>query len=183
LTLIDCPTQPAIEMLDAGQVDLAIVGQLKKDPPNSFSGDDLVDYPFVLVGPMGHSLDTDKELSLEDFAEQRVVMASPGTNARERVNEILKSAGLLSKLEIALEASTKELLMRYVQMNMGIAIAPMSSDVLLEKNRRLEDRGLFFRDVSNLFGYEHMKILRRDLRQEPEHQRRFREMVLLSSRL
>lgn len=183
LTLIDCPTKPAMEMLESGHVDLAIVGQLSDDSHGVFSGDALSAYPFILAGPLDHKLQSKEELLLEDFAEQRMVMASPGTNARERVNEVLKSAGVLSKVEIALEASSKELLMRYVQMNMGIAVAPMSGDVLLEKNRRLEDRGLFFRDVSNLFGYEYMKILRRDSRQEPEHQKRFREMVLLSSRI
>lgn len=63
-------------------------------------------------------------------------------------------------------------------MDFGIAIALISPRFLADPMARLIAKNLAFRDVSDLFGVEHLVILRRQDRHEPKPQKAFRETVL-----
>jgi hypothetical protein len=88
------------------------------------------------------------------------------------------NAGLVSEQKIAFETSTKELLLRYSQMEFGIAISQISPRFLADPVTRLIAKNLAFRDVSDLFGAEHLVILRRQDRLGAKPQKAFRETVL-----
>jgi DNA-binding transcriptional LysR family regulator len=85
--------------------------------------------------------------------------------------------------QIRFETSTKELLLQYVRMNFGIAVVPISPRFQADADAPYGDiRNLAFRDLSSVFGVEHIVILRRRHRHEPDYQRAFREIVMKSLR-
>ena len=178
LRLTDSPSNPARLLLEAGEIDLAIVGLLEKELPSSLAMDHISDFPFMLVCSADHPLLKARKLQAKQFVPYPLIMPSVGTNGRRRTDEVFTKAGLVSDLKIAFETSTKELLLRYAQMDFGIAIAPISPRFLADPMARLIAKNLAFRDVSDLFGVEHLVILRRQDRHEPKPQKAFRETVL-----
>ena len=181
LSLIDIPSNPARKLLEDGEVDLAVVGQLQKNFPTSLIADHVTSFPFTLVCRSNHPILESKRIGPKQMSHYPLVMSSIGTNTRHRVDEVFAKAGLQDQLRIAFVTSTKELLLQYVQMNFGIAVVPVSPRYRAVVDSPYGDiRQLAFRDVSKVFGYEHIVILRRKLRHEPPHQQAFRETVLSS---
>jgi DNA-binding transcriptional LysR family regulator len=176
LSLIDSASNPARRLLEENQVDLAVVGQLDLDLPTSLGVDKITSFPFTLVCPKSHPLLSLATVEPHDLAKYPLVMPSNGTNARRRANEIFSAAGLTETLRVAFETSTKELLLKYVQMEFGIGIAPISPYTIADCERHAAH--VAFRDLSDSFGSEHVVILRRLGRREPEHQRALRMAIL-----
>lgn len=175
LSLVDLPSNPCRELLDSGEVDLAVVGQLALDQTSTLLVDHVGDFPFMLICVPGHPLLEIKSITLEDLAKYPLIMPSVGTNSRSRIEAVFSKSIPLSKLNVAFEASTKSLLMQYVGMEFGIAIAPVSGGF----KRQLEIEPLHaFVNLTHLFGYEHVAILRRRHRFESSHQAAFREALL-----
>ncbi len=181
LNLIDVPSNQAKQLLEAGEVDLAVVGQLASDLPSTLVSDSITTFPFMLVAPAEHPVMSIKRLTPKTLARFPLVMSSVGTNSRTRVDEVFSKAGLLDDLHVSCETSTKDLLLQYLQIGFGIAIVPISPRYRAKKDSPYGDiRTLGFRDVSKLFGHEEIVILRRQHRREPEYQLAFRETVLSS---
>ncbi len=175
LCLVDLPSNPCRELLDSGEVDLAVVGQLDLEKNSSLLADHVSDFPFMLICSPGHPLLEAKTISLEDLAKYPLIMPSVGTNSRGRIEAVFSESIPLPELNVAFEASTKSLLMQYVGMDFGIAIAPVSGGF----KRQLELEPLHaFVDLTHLFGVEHVVILRRRHRFESSHQAAFREALL-----
>jgi DNA-binding transcriptional LysR family regulator len=106
-----------------------------------------------------------------------LIAPASGTNSRARLDAVLRDGDDDSPLRIVFEASTKDLLMKYVSMEFGVAIAPVSPMF----RAQAEALGLAkFVDVSHLFGFEHIVTLRRRHKHETMHQRAFREAVVKS---
>lgn len=177
LSLIDRPSGAARKMLEDGEVDLAIVGLLERRLPKTLTVDEMATFPFMLVCPPAHPLLKLKRIRPADLVQYAFVMPAPGTNGRQRVEEVLTRFGLNEKLQIAMETGTKDLLMRYVQMDFGIAVIPVSGRYV-DAAIKDENRELAFYDLSAAFGHETIVILRRKVQSEPPHQTEFRELVL-----
>jgi DNA-binding transcriptional LysR family regulator len=181
LSLIDVPSNPARQLLEDGEVDLAVVGQLDTDFPATLAADPITTFPFMVVCPIDHPVLSIKRLGPKSLARFPLVMSSIGTNTRKRVDAVFAKAGLLDDLRIVFETSTKDLLLQYVQIGSGIAIVPISPRYRAKSSAPYGDiRKLGFRDVSNLFGHEQIVILRRRHRREPPHQQAFRRIVMES---
>ena len=181
LSLIDAPSNPARRMLEDGEVDLAVVGQLEASFPSTLSADQITSFPFMLVCPEAHPILACRRIGPKNLAGFPLVMSSLGTNTRRRVDEVFSRVNLEKKLRIVFETSTKELLLQYVRMNFGIAVVPISPRYRADADAPYGDiRNLCFRDVSGVFGREHIVILRRRHRREPDYQRDFREIVINS---
>lgn len=179
LTFIDNQSNPARALVENGEVDLAVVGQLTTKFPPSLNFDYVTQYTFMLVCPEGHPLLSLEHVTPADIAHHRLIVQGPGTNARKRVDEVFQQAGLLENLNFAFTAATKEALLQYVKLRFGVAVAAVSSDFLSQSaaTNPLKE-GLVFRDVANIFGTENIVILRRRHRYEPPHQKDFRDTVL-----
>ncbi len=179
LNVIDVASNVARRLLEDGEVDLAVAGQLDTTLPKTLCADPITSFPFLLVCPEGHPVLRCKRISIKTLAKYPLVMSGQGTNTRRRVDEVFAAAGVLDGLRAVCETSTKDLAMRFVQLGFGIFIAPISPRYA---NRLEWGEGgmvrLCFRDVSNLFGSERIVIFRRRYRHEPEHQRAFREIIL-----
>lgn len=178
LTLIDMPSNPARQLVEAGKADLATVGQLQSTFPSTLAADHVTDYPFVLVCPADHPILAYRRLMPRHLLKYDLIMQSPGTNSRTRVDEVLgRTAGALPR--IAFTASTKEILLRYVRSGFGISVVSVSPRYLASRKDGAESRqGLVFRDLSHVFGHEHVYILRRRHQHELPHQLAFRQTVL-----
>ncbi|GAB5402943.1 MAG: LysR family transcriptional regulator [Aureliella sp.] len=175
LSLVDLPSNPCRELLDSGDVDLAVVGQLELEKNPSLLADQVGHFPFMLICSPGHPLLDVKSIRLEDLAKYPLIMPSVGTNSRSRIESVFSESIPLSALNVAFEASTKSLLMQYVGMDFGIAIAPVSGGF----KRQLELEPLHaFIDLTHLFGVEYVVIVRRRHRYESSHQAAFREALL-----
>lgn len=187
LTLIDCPSNAGRRLLEEDEVDLAVVGLLDADFPATLTADDLTSYPFMLVLPANHPLTNRRRIRPEDIVQYPLVMPGPGTNSRRRTDEVFAAAGLRESCRIVCTASTKELLIQYVQLGFGIGVVSISARFLAGGERgphpaSVEERGphpsgLAFRDLSDRFGRERIVILRRTVRPEPPHRRLFREIA------
>lgn len=179
LTLIDSLSNPARKLLEDGDVDLAVIGQLETTFPPSLVADAVTSYPLTLVCLVGHPVLSIRDIRPMDLVRYPLVMLKPGANSRQRVDEIFNRRRLQKKLQIAITASTKELMLHYVKMRFGIAVVAISPQCLNEPTKaQLTPDGLVLRDVSNVFGHEHIVILRRRHQYESAHQSAFREMVL-----
>lgn len=180
LSLTDLPSNPCCELLDNGEVDLAVVGQLDLEQPNTLLVDHVGDFPFMLICRPGHQLLELKTITLMDLAKFPLIMPSVGTNSRSRIEAVFSKAFPLKQLNVAFEASTKSLLTQYVGMDFGIAISPVSGGF----RRHLEADPMHkFVDLTHIFGLEHVTILRRRHRFESSHQAAFREALLEHYRL
>lgn len=81
-------------------------------------------------------------------------------------------------MRIVFETSTKELLLQYVRLNFGIAVVPISPRYRADSDAPCGDvHNLRFRDVSSTFGHEHIVIIRRRHRREPDYQHAFCDIV------
>ena len=178
LRLVDSPSNPGRQLLENGEVDLAVIGQLTKDVPSSLACEHATEFPFMLVTQNTHALAKLESISLADLASYPLIMPTTGTNSRMRIDEVFAQASLHKKLKIAIQASTKELVLEYVRMDFGAAIAPISRRFLESFDSHQGDSDIVFRDLSRLFGFEQIVILRRRSAYEPKHQTFFRQSVL-----
>lgn len=179
LSLLDCPSNAARQLLEDGKVDLAVAGQLETSHPASLATDPVTSYPFTLVCPANHPILRAGRIRPPDLARFPLVMQSPGTNSRKRVDEVFGEAELHADLHVAFTANTKELLLQYVQMEFGIAVVSLSPKHLTKSEKPDRSKqGLAFRDLSKVFGYERIVTLRRKHRLEMPHVKAFREAVI-----
>jgi len=178
ITVIDRSSAEARKLIEAGEVDLALAGNLGDPLAKTLSAESIMTFPFMLLCPKKHPLVHLKSVTAEAVAGYPIVMPTRGTNARRRTDDVFRSAGLTEQLQIALEASVKELLIRYVQMEFGIAIAPVSAGFTAANEGRLKAENLVLRNISDVFGEESLLLLRQQNRHEPEHVAQFRRLVV-----
>lgn len=181
LSLIDVASNQARKLLEEGEVDLAVAGQLETSFPSSLCADLITQFPFMLVCPEDHPILDIKRITPKSLVRFPLVMSSEGTNTRTRVDQVFADAGLSGQCRIVCQTSTKDLLLRFVQFGFGIAIVPISPQYTEKSDPPYGDiQRLRFRDVSRVFGHEQIVILRRRHRHEPPHQQAFREIVMQS---
>ena len=126
LRLVDRGSAGCIELVETGEVDMAVAGRLDEDPLTALRTERVTRYPFVLICRADHELAEATRLSLKAIARHPFVIPGAGTNARIRFDEVFTAADLRQHLQVVMEANTKELLLSYVQMGFGVAVASMS---------------------------------------------------------
>lgn len=162
LRLMDRPSRGAVAALIAGQTDIAIVGMGMGMTDELDGAADLLPltrYSMVLLCPAGHPLARNKKLTLKQIVQYPLVLGSEDTSDRSLVDQTFKRAGLLEKLDVALSATRVPLIMRYVALNFGVALLAPGSHAPFKPNRG--ELALVSRDVTHLFGYEEVVLLRR----------------------
>lgn len=163
LTCLDRPSPAARDLLERGQADVAVVGMLDEAPPPALlNATVLCSYPFMLVCPKDHPLATRARMTLADLAGVPLVMPSEDTNSRQRVDRVFGEAGLAGRLTVAMSASTIGLIAGYVDLDFGVSVVSVSPQVLEEARSGAKAyAGLIFRDLTRLFGVEHIAVLTR----------------------
>jgi DNA-binding transcriptional LysR family regulator len=179
LRLFDRGSAACIELVEKGEVDMAVAGRLDESTIPSLRTERLTRYPFVFICRNDHALARATRLSLKTIARQPFVIPGAGTNARRRFDEVFTAAGLRAGLQVVMEANTKELLLDYVQMGFGVAVVSMSPVAM----KRFAGDGrsqLVFHDLSRLFGHESIELFVRRARFQPPHEKAFCDMLLES---
>ncbi len=179
LSFIDRPSVMALKHLEDGEADVAIVGQINSPDHPRLEATPVSSYPFVLVCPMGHPLLNAKTLKASDIIKCSLVMPGPGSNSHRHVQDVFEAAGLWQKANVALSASTFDIVVGYVRMGFGISVTSVSPMILKDAAAGHSSyRGVAFRDLARLFGREEIVFLHRKAKLELPHHRAFREIVV-----
>jgi LysR family cys regulon transcriptional activator len=79
---------------------------------------------FELITPPRHPLLRKRALRLGDVLRHPLVIGTPGTSSRQRIEELLHREGLSGKLRVAVESNSAAMTFAYVRAGAGIGIAP-----------------------------------------------------------
>lgn len=179
LTFRDRNSPAALDLLEAGEVDVAVAARFSEWPEKE--GLDylpLREHPFCLVAPEGHPLLKMPAPVLADLVRFPVLLPDTATNCRPRLERLLREAGVWGLLQIALECSFPASLLEYVDAGLGIAISPVAPALLsLGNSKPLPGRRTRLRDLSHLLGREPLFYVRRKGWIETEIAAAFREGV------
>jgi molybdate transport repressor ModE-like protein len=179
LTFRDRNSPAALDLLEAGEVDVAVAARFSEWPEKD--GLDylpLREHPFCLVAPEGHPLLKMPSPVLADLVRFPVLLPDTATNCRPRLERLLREAGVWGQLQIALECSFPASLLEYVDAGLGIAISPVAPALLSLGNKvPLPGRRTRLRDLSHLLGREPLFYVRRKGWIETEIAAAFREGV------
>ncbi len=181
LRLMDRPSRGAVAALIAGQTDIAIVGMgigMTDELDGAVDQLPLTRYSMVLLCPEGHALTQSKKLTLKQIVQYPLVLGSEDTSDRSLVDQTFKRAGLLEKLNVALSTTRVPLIMRYVALNFGVALLAPGTHAPFKPKRG--EMALVSRDVSHLFGYEEVVLLRRKGAPKLPHVDAFCKMVAIT---
>ena len=182
LQLVDRGSAACVELVETGEVDMAIAGRLDDAPLPALKTERVTRYPFVFICRADHELADAARLSLKAIAKHRFVIPGAGTNARVRFDEVFMKADLRQRLQVVMEANTKELLLSYVQMGFGVSIASMSPVAMQRVTGEGRRSPLVFHDLSRLFGHENIDLFVRRSRYQPAHEKAFCDMLLEACR-
>lgn len=136
IAVFDQPQDAAIAMVKNGEVDFAIA--LDTAVPKGLHTVLWKRVMPVLIVPLGHALVGRQEISINDIAEQKLILPPnrkkhPG---RSLLEKSAREAGL--KLEIVLESSNVEISSRLVEQGLGISFATIVEDTHMLKGRDLD---------------------------------------------
>ena len=120
IKLVASSYQTLMEMVEAGQLDLALCGKPEPESPslefrNLFASD------FVLLTPLGHEILKLPEIRLKDIAACPLILLGSTSYARRLLERLMRRQGL--QYSIALEMDITEMLKRYVEIGMGITVS------------------------------------------------------------
>jgi LysR family transcriptional regulator, low CO2-responsive transcriptional regulator len=118
LRLLTLDRDQAVQAVMEGKAHLAVTPL--ETLPGEAESEPLASVGQVLVIPRAHPLANRKKVSLKDLRGCRLVVPNPGQPHREMLGRMLQSAGV--PWEIAVETAGWELMMRFVQLGVGVAI-------------------------------------------------------------
>lgn len=119
LRLIERSYMPLMQMVKSGELDLALSSPPPPDEP-AIEFFELFKYNVVLLTPPGHELLNKRPVSLMDIAAFPLILASPDSLNRRKIEQALKDKGIVSDVVLSLDNS--ESIKQYVEIGMGVAI-------------------------------------------------------------
>jgi len=123
LRLYEEKTEDVIHMLGEGKLDAGLLAlPLAEDWLDSRT---LFEEPFVLAIPAHHPLAAQKDVCVEDLADQELLLLEDGHCLREQALEVCQLAGATEKLDF--HATSMETLRHMVAANTGITLMPTLS--------------------------------------------------------
>ncbi len=108
-----------LEMVSAGDLDIAL-GNRPEPEARALDFRHLFDSEPVMLTPLGHELLRRPDVTLEDIAGFPLILLGPESYARRTLERALKAEGL--HYDIVLEMDIMEMVKRYVEIGMGIAV-------------------------------------------------------------
>lgn len=176
LTFLERNSASAIEVLDQGGADFAVVARpefVAERPTLDYLS--LGSYPFTLLCPTGHPLLKKRALTLGEFAKYPLILPGPATYCRQHFDRVIAQASLTQKIRIAIESNFPLMLFEYVRLGFGVAMSPVPTDPALTSSWR--QSGVQFRPVPELLGEEPIYFVQRKGQFETPVAARFRELV------
>lgn len=112
----------SIELIRAGEMDVAFLGLPASDPPKGVARRQLRRARLVAVLPAGHRLARRRRLRLADLAEETFADFPAGTPGRAQSDGGFAAAGL--HREVAFEAMAVDLVLDLIRAGLAIALLP-----------------------------------------------------------
>lgn len=120
LLLVEEKTEVVLRQLREGRLDAGILALPVHD--NQLHAEPLFDEPFVLAVPIGNALAQRTSLTLEDLADQSVLLLEDGHCLRDQALEVCRLAGAGEKA--GFRATSLETLRQMVAANVGVTLLP-----------------------------------------------------------
>ena len=108
-----------MQMVKSGELDLALSSQPSSDEI-SIEFFPLFKYHVVLLTPPNHELLQKRPVTLADIAAYPLILSSPESMTRRRMEQAFKDQGLASEVVLSLDHA--ESIKQYVEIGMGVAI-------------------------------------------------------------
>ncbi len=120
LLLTEEKTETVLRLLREGRLDAGILALPVHDP--QLHAELLFEEPFVLAVPRGNPLSAHKSLTLDDLAEQSLLLLEDGHCLRDQALEVCQLAGANERS--GFRATSLETLRQMVAANVGITLLP-----------------------------------------------------------
>ncbi|KAF1687814.1 LysR substrate-binding domain-containing protein [Pseudoxanthomonas taiwanensis] len=120
LLLVEEKTDELLTRLREGKLDAVVVALPLHD--DQLHAEFLFEEPFVLAVPDGHPLAQRRTLTLDDLADQRLLLLEDGHCLREQALDVCRLSGALEKTEF--RATSLETLRQMVAANVGVTLLP-----------------------------------------------------------
>jgi DNA-binding transcriptional LysR family regulator len=106
-----------VELLHAGEVDLAIMGR----PPKELAtrAEPFAAHPLVFVGPPRHALARAEQASVEALSRETFIVREPGSGTRKAMDDFFRTHHVA--VPIAMEMSSNETIKQAVMAGMGLS--------------------------------------------------------------
>ncbi|MBO2448801.1 LysR family transcriptional regulator [Actinomadura barringtoniae] len=128
----ECDTDVSLELLLAGEADLAIIEPTEEAPPPGdprFDQRPLLHEPLDLAVPAGHPLAGSGAVTLEDVADEAWIVSDPdGCDHKRQLMVHCSAAGFTPRIEH--EATTWTVIWSLVANGMGVSLIPRLIDGL-----------------------------------------------------
>lgn len=121
LLLVEEKSDELLTRLRHGQLDAALLALPVND--DQLHCQFLFEEPFVVAAPESHPLAAHRSLSLDDLAEQRLLLLQDGHCLRDQALDVCHLAGALEKPEF--QATSLETLRQMVAANVGVTLLPI----------------------------------------------------------
>ena len=121
LLLVEEKSDVLLAQLRNGQLDAALLALPLAD--EQLHAEFLFEEPFVLAAPVGHPLAERSNLTLDDLADQRLLLLQDGHCLRDQALDVCQLAGAQEKSEF--QATSLETLRQMVAANVGVTLLPM----------------------------------------------------------
>ena len=108
-----------MQLVKSGELDLALCSPPPADEP-ALEFFELFKYNVVLLTPPAHELLNKRPVSLQDIAAFPLILSSPDSLNRRKIEQALKDQGIVSDVVLSLDNS--ESIKQYVEIGMGVAI-------------------------------------------------------------
>lgn len=125
LKLLTSDREGIIEAIASGRADLGVAPL--ESTPHGFTAVPLKKVTQVLVMPRDHHLAKKKSIKLADLSSQELIVPPVNRPHRQMLSMALQSAGV--KWEVAVEAQGWELMLRFVQLRLGLAVVHSSCTI------------------------------------------------------
>ena len=119
IKVVTSPYRVLMRLLEAGDVDMAVV-HAPEEEVKDVSFVHLFDAPFNLLAPIGHPILDSPRLSLETISDWPLILLSEHSYTRRYFEKAMSENGL--QCQVGLEMDNSELVRRYVEIGMGIAV-------------------------------------------------------------
>lgn len=138
IILYNVSNKEILSMVLKGDADLGI-GSMQ-ELPSEIAGWELWRFNRCCIAPLGHPLSELEQVTLSDLAKYPVILADRGGAGGIYQEALLRSCN--PDLKVVMEAVNWEVVMKYVEMGIGVSIVP---EIVLQPEHK---KALFFQSMS-----------------------------------
>ena len=132
LSLVNHSGPRTLDLLLAGDADLAILpaGTDIVAHRQFLTAEPISSRNWVLAMPAEHPLTRKRKIALADVTRFPLILPEAGSGWRRQLEDAFRSAGVLERVQTALEASMTLAVRRFVALGVGLALLPLPAEAI-----------------------------------------------------